>query len=475
VFRILAFLLTTALAPAAFVPDFRVKPDDITVLMAVDASHSEDLVPFQPGGHGKFYLERWQRPDQQASWTIEAAEPADLVVRLLVRRRDGGGLRVEVTGAAGSLAGELPGGRHSWQRIELPGTLALPVGKSSLTLKLQPAGGAGGFDAEVHALELVRPAVRDAQHQRALALRADPAWFQRARFGVMVHWTSQSMPLRGAPKPYAEAVAAFDVGAFADRMAASGAGFVVFTTSHAHQYFPAPLAALDRLLPGRTAPRDLVAELAAALGQRGLKLMLYFHPGAADDPAWLEASGFWQTDTTRFFANWQAIVREAGERYGEDLAGWWFDDGSTNYYYRSAPWEALARAAKAGHAQRLVGFNAWELNNPTAFHDFFTGEGFQDPAGYDGLLAVGGDGRYPSGTHAGLQGSACLILERDWLHRRAGEPVHPPKWSAAELTPLLRGFVERRSVPIFNLEISQEGEVGAASIALLREAAAALR
>jgi hypothetical protein len=473
--RLLILLLTGALARAAFIPDFKLKPDDYTVLMAVDASLSDGLVPFQPGGHGKFHVERWQRPDQQALWNITAPGSADHAVQVLVRQDGNQQLRLEVSAAGTTLSGTLPADARRWQRIALPGTLALPAGESTLTLRLSPADGSGSFNAAVHAIELVRPAVRDSLRRKALALRADPGWFQQARFGVMVHWTSQSMPLTGDPKPYDQAVAAFDVEAFADRMRQTGAGFVVFTTSHAHQYFPAPLAALDRILPGRNAKRDLVADLAAALGRRGMKLMLYFHPGAADDPAWLAASGFWETDTTRYFANWQAVIREAGERYGERLAGWWFDDGSTNYYYRSAPWEDLARAAKAGHPGRLTGFNAWELNNPTEFHDFFTGEGFQDPRGYNELLVPGGDGRYPSGTHRGLQASACLVFEGDWLHRHRDRPLNPPKWNAGPLTDLLQGFIGHKSVPIFNLEISQEGTVSPLSVERLGQAAAAVR
>ena len=103
-------------------------------------------------------------------------------------------------------------------------------------------------------------------------------------------------------------------------------------------------------------------------------------------PDWLKASGFWETDTTKFFNNWKSIIAEAGERYGDKLAGWWFDDGTTNYYYRSAPWESLAKAAKAGNPQRLVSFNAWEMNNPTRFHDYCTGEACYDPRGIDALL-----------------------------------------------------------------------------------------
>ena len=318
-------------------------------------------------------------------------------------------------------------------------------------------------------MELVRPSVRESLDRRALAMRADPAWFQQARYGVMVHWTKESAPLRGEPVPYAQAVEAFDVEAFADRMRRTGAGFVVLTTTHALHYFPAPLAALDRALPGRTARRDLVADLADALGRRGMKLMLYYHLGAANDPAWLDASGYREPDTSRFFALWRDMIAEAGNRYGERLAGWWFDEGATSYYGRSAPWESLALAAKAGNPRRLVTFNAWELINPTAFHDFCAGEGCQEPRGFAGLLQPGGDGRYPAGTHAGLQASACLIAETDWGHFRRDTPLPAPKWNVEQLSALLKNFVACRNVPIFNLEITQEGLVSPRTLELFEQ------
>lgn len=301
-------------------------------------------------------------------------------------------------------------------------------------------------------------------------MRSNPIWFQNARYGMMVHWTKQSVPLQGDAKPYEQAVADFDVEKFADDMKSTGAGFVVFTTSHAMHYFPGPLKSLDDILPGRTATRDLLADLAKALGKRGMKLFLYYHLGAHDDPEFLKASGFWETDTTKFFGNWQKMISEAGERYGKQLAGWWFDDGSTNYYYRSAPWEALAKAAKAGFPQRFISFNAWEMNNPTQFHDFFTGEAVYDPRGIDNLLTPEHKGFYPSETHAGLPASACLISDSNWVHTAPNTPPSAPKWNTDQLIDLMKGFIAHKSVPIFNLQITQDGHLSPQSIAVFQQA-----
>ena len=202
-------------------------------------------------------------------------------------------------------------------------------------------------------------------------------------------------------------------------------------------YFPGPLKSLDEILPGRTAKRDLPADLAKALGKRGMKLFLYYHLGAHDDPEFLKAS--------RLLGNrhHQVLQQLAEDDFRgrptlwRQLAGWWFDDGSTNYYYRSAPWEALAKAAKAGFPQRFISFNAWEMNNPTEFHDFCTGEACYDPRGIDALLTPANKGIYPSGTHAGLPASACLISDSNWVHTSPNTPPSGPKWNADQLTELL--------------------------------------
>lgn len=468
----LAMALTSA--SAQFKPDFKLKPDDFTVLMGVDAELGEGLTRVSHSSHGKFQVSGWSNANQSATWKITTDKPGAHEVFVLVKRANKQPLDFKLDVADKSLRGTLPANPYSWQRIKLDGLLDLPTGESTLTLRIAAADGKADFSAEVHAVELVRPEVREASTQRARAMRADPTWFQNARYGMMVHWTKQSMPLQGGQKSYEQAVAEFDVEKFADTMQSTGAGFVVFTTSHAFQYFPGPNKALDAILPGRTTQRDLPAELSAALAKRGMKLFLYFHLGAHDDAEWLNASGFRETDTKKFFGNLEAILSEVGNRYGDKLAGWWFDDGATNYYYRSAPWEALAKAAKAGNPQRFISFNAWEMNNPTQFHDYCTGEACYDPRGIDGLLTPESKGIYPSGTHAGLQASACLISDSTWVHTAPNTPPSGPRWNASQLADLIKGFIAHKNVPIFNLEITQDGHLSAETLRVFQQASRSL-
>lgn len=459
-----------ALAAESFVPDFQIKPDDYTVLMAVDAKLPPGLKPFQPGAHGKFHATGWTRAEQRLEWEITVPQEDAYAVNVLLRRDGEEPLVVEAACAGGRLAGAITPRMRGWTRLALDGTLRLPAGKQRLVLQAHAPRITNTFNASVLSVELARPRVREQLRAAALTLRSDTRWLQECRYGLMCHWTSQTFPRRGERKSYAQAVEDFDVEGFARQARRTGAGFVVFTTSHAEHYFPAPLESLDRILPGRTARRDLVADLAGALGRRGVRLFLYYHLGASSDPAWLKATGFWETDTSRLFGNWAAMISEAGRRYGEKIAGWWFDDGAVSYYYRSAPWERLAAAARAGHAGRLVAFNPWELPSPTEFQDYFCGEGNTDPS-MGGLVAIGGSGRIPSGSHQGLQACATLITEQDWVHARKDSDTGAPKWNAPQLAALLKEFISRKNVPIFNLEIYQEGALSPKSVELFRQAA----
>ncbi|MCE9608817.1 MAG: alpha-L-fucosidase [Chthoniobacter sp.] len=450
-----------------FVPDFRVRPDDFTVLMVPDARVSEGIEKWT-SGHGKFFGPGWRKAGQQAEWRVTVPVADDYAVNVSLYQSHGKPVSFLVRAGESEVRGALTGQERGWNRLALRGTLRLPHG--AVTVTLQVVSPADDFELSVQSVELVRPAVRKALLGRASSLRADTKWFQDAGYGIMVHWTSESMPRAGERKPYAQAVADFDVEAFASQVQKTGAGFVVLTTSHGQQYFPGPNRALDAILPGRTASRDLVGDLAAALRKRGMKLMLYYHPGAGSDPKWIKASGAMETDTTRFFTNWQRIISEVGERYGDRLAGWWFDDGAVAYYYRSAPWEALHRAARAGFAQRLIGWNPWELPSPTEFQDFYCGEGRAEPSGADALLAKGGDGHYRQGAYTGLQASASLITESDWVHSHQDTAIGPPKWTAAQMADLLTCFRSYRNVPIFNVEIYQTGEVSPATVAMFQEA-----
>ncbi len=59
-----------------------------------------------------------------------------------------------------------------------------------------------------------------------------------------------------------------------------------------------------------------------------------------------DVSGAGDADRSQFYRNWQAIVGEVGERYGEKLHGWFFDGGQRYYdcHFDNTPYTGLTSA-----------------------------------------------------------------------------------------------------------------------------------
>lgn len=441
------------------------------VLHGVAADKGPGWVVFQPSPLNAFHVSLGESAEARLAWTTEIPETDRYRVRLRARSSLPGARPVVTVAGQSLVAAEtLP---RDWDRLEM-GSAQFSRGAASIQLAVPlPAGTKGRV--EIQAVELIRERRASEEEARARLARADTDWMRRAGFGVMVHWTRESAPARGPRKPHAQAVADLDVSRLAAQLAETRAGFVVLTTSHVHQDFPAPIRALDVALPGRTTARDLPAELIRTLERRGLRMMLYHHPGSGSDPAWLRACGLAEGKLDRHFALWESIIAEAGERYGEGLAGWWFDDGATGFYLRQAPWERLHRAARKGNPARAVGFNAWEYPSVTPWQDFDCGEGLRDPRGREGRLAERDEGIYRSSSRAGQRATACVMLEDGWVHLDEGRMPSAPTWTEAELGAFLARSRRTGLVPILNLKVTQEGLLGPASVVLLRAASEAAR
>ena len=89
--------------------------------------------------------------------------------------------------------------------------------------------------------------------------RANTGWLARCRYGLSVHWTAQTLPRRGEPVRFQEAVERFDLERFAVGVAEAGADYVIFTVTHALQMLPMPhpaSASADRLAIKRRTGRE---------------------------------------------------------------------------------------------------------------------------------------------------------------------------------------------------------------------------
>jgi alpha-L-fucosidase len=162
--------------------------------------------------------------------------------------------------------------------------------------------------------------------------RPCPAWYDKAGFGIFIHWGIFAIPafaprgraihelmrdtyddmnkylpyaewyenaarLEGSPtqlrhrqrygnapyanfrKPFDEAATSFDADRWADLFLEAGARYVVFVTKHHDGYCLWPTSVPNPWRPGWNTSRDFVGELAKAVRARGMRFGLYYSGG----------------------------------------------------------------------------------------------------------------------------------------------------------------------------------------------------
>src|SRR5439155_9849370 len=114
-------------------------------------------------------------------------------------------------------------GDKSYERTPIKGRLSFEAGTQSISLSIPEAPKAMVVLA-FRSLELIPVAARtaiEAERQEARRARASTDWLARAGYGLMFHWTSQSVAKDGTHQPYARAVDEFDVNRFAEMVEAT--------------------------------------------------------------------------------------------------------------------------------------------------------------------------------------------------------------------------------------------------------------
>ena len=432
-----------------------------TVLIGAEAhiAGTATLIDMGPGKMG--WVQSWGNKNDSITWQVNVERTADYAVSSIL---ESGGRNCSIVLTVDRRTQHVDCGSEGWNRVQAS-TVHLAAGSHTIQVSSDGSSPLSKF----FSLEFVRPQVRESLAALGSQDRANTSWMVAANYGLMFHWTSQSMPREGPPLSYCDAVRKFDVEKFANIVSQTGAGFVVFTTSHAGFYFPGPNQVIDSILPGRTCPRDLVADLADALNRRHIRLELYFHPGH-DDAPWWQRTHF-DEDKSAYFKQWRAIVSSIGNRYGSRLAGWWFDDAAFTYYPFNPDWEQMTAAARAGNPDRVVAYNSWILPKLNDFYDVFAGENAFWKAKYEDLesLPVGGTGRYTDGPQKGLQAEITVLINRDWGHFKLNEPIGPPRFSADAIVPMLKDALSRKEVPLLDLEVYQDGTISPETIQLFQE------
>ena len=189
-------------------------------------------------------------------------------------------------------------------------------------------------------------------------------WFRDAKWGVFTHYLG-SADL--SAEEWNRRVDGFDAEGLARQLEAVGAAYYFITLGQNSGHFCAPNATYDRCVgiePSKCSRRDLVADLYQALHPRGIRLLVYLPAGAPDqDPVAVKALE-WQHGPHRnreFQVKWEAVIREWSQRWGDKVAGWWFDGcywPDEMYRQADAPgFASFAAAARAGNPAGIVAFN----------------------------------------------------------------------------------------------------------------------
>jgi hypothetical protein len=447
--------------------------DTVQVLLATLAERTSDIqVVNSAEGRKNFNIDKFLTAADYLAWTITVPSGANYQPTALINAANGQKLSLSVNGAAAATFTA----DGQWDRL-VGGTVFLPAGTSRLVLTRT---GTLSGDANVKSLELLESSAVNAYNSRVTAERASTAWLSKLPYGLMFQYGAWGYPNNVGPaKILAQQAADFNVPAFVNMVKQSGAAYVIWSISWWTYHLDAPLTSPNAIVaaaggptsPGLAATTDLIGNLASALHAQGIRFMLYYHTGDEDADWWpyqdfptsFSATG--AGDRSTFFANWQRVVAEIGNRYGTNLDGFLFDDG-TIYY--PAMFEAFEASARSGNPNRLISWNGSVIGGLryTDFQDLLFGEGSQGQA-TTGSAPVGGNGIFTSGPDVGLLQHGMFLMDGDWgVHTQGGNKISTGIESNESI-----GWVassSSRGVPLsFDMMMYEDGTVADSDLAIL--------
>lgn len=306
-------------------------------------------------------------------------------------------------------------------------------------------------------------------------------WMHQGSFGIMVHWLIS--PPGNTDEEKAEAfnrtVEGFDLEAFIQQFASTGADWLIFTIGQNTGYYCSPNAFLDRVLPGHTSRRDLVLEIAQRVKALGKRFIAYLPSEVyGQSKAVQQAFGWNPADQSIFQQRYQQFIREYAVKFGPLLDGWWFD-GCYDWEVfpnRLYDWQNWFAAARAGNPDAIVAFNdgAFCINKVkpvTPLEDYHAGEVHMLQ---DGKIKLGHDQDSPlympdSRFIDGVQWHALLPVDSTF---EGGAPYH---YSDEVLFQWVQECKAVGGAVTLNLPISLEGRIPEATLAQMQRLGRSLK
>jgi hypothetical protein len=197
-------------------------------------------------------------------------------------------------------------------------------------------------------------------------------WLREAKWGLFTHYlahtasTKVSDEMNGAI--WNKKVSAFQVKELADQLSKLEIAYFFITIGQGGGYFCTPNKTHEKYFgpsEGKLSERDLIADLAAELVPRGIKMCVY-----------LPAYG--RKESAEVQRQWQDIITEWSGRWGKSISAWWIDGG---VFSKPAMYRAYTDAFKSGNPDALITYNTgpvgWsrEPKKPaTSCEDYLAGE-----------------------------------------------------------------------------------------------------
>jgi lysophospholipase L1-like esterase/alpha-L-fucosidase len=301
---------------------------------------------------------------------------------------------------------------------------------------------------------------------QAATHHSDTDWFRDAKYGVFMHF------LPGDAAGLAR-VREFDVEHLARQLESAGARYFVLTLGQNSGFFNSPNVAYDRwtgyAAGERCSTRDLPLDLYRVLNPKGIRLMLYLPcqtPNAdkrAQKAFGLPEGQRDQPINLEFAKKWAEVIQEWSDRYGDKVAGWWFDGGYKWIHFSEEIAQVYAAAVKHGNPNAIVTFNPGvSLIRHTQAEDYTAGE-LNEP--FDVLPTS----RWVDGS----QWHALTYLGSQWSARDTRHPAE--QWAKWVSTAVSKGGVvtldmgpnwDPQAGPIGSLALAQLEQVQAIQAAV---------
>jgi hypothetical protein len=405
--------------------------------------------------------------NSELSWDINVPDDESYELFLIANVPKGGdNVEISFTSNEGihifvlkPTAGPYIGGRN-FERIPLSSKISLKKGRQVISLSTQGITKKESL-MDIRSIELLPISAKEKikkEKLRAVQSRESVDWLIKSNYGLMFHWTSESVQPDGTIKSYEEAVNQFDVEKFAQMVEETGAGYVIFTIGHAESYCPAPIKSWEKRHPGKTTKRDLILEIADALNKKGVRLIAYingplaFKLNVKGEPTAMEKQDF--------VLNFKEMLSEIGNRYGNKIAGYWFDSWYQIFEeFPEVPFKEFNRASKLGNKNRIICLNSWIYPSVTPWQDYWAGE-VASP------IEIPTDGFMKNGPVTDLPYQALLIMEPYWVQQTSEMPE--PRFDAKTLTNYIKECNKNKGAVTINLGIYQDGTVGKEALEVMK-------